>query len=247
MGKYPTKSTFTTGDGPSGAALNDLDSDGDLDLATVNGLSDDVYIFENNGTGTFALELIVGVDDASRDIALGDFDGDSVADLTTANAGSGDTVSVSLNETELIFIPFASFEITKAKIKFKNDPNKDKFEIRGDFVLGETSDGIDPANEEVELSVGLVNILVAAGDFEEKNGDFEFEGELDGAEVEFKIELDSTNEYSFKLKVDGFDLTGTSNLLDVGLIIGDDFGDTTIRLKGELGLELDEDDDDDDD
>ena len=87
------------GNGPTGIALGDVDSDGDLDLLATNlttaaGL---VSVRFNNGSGAFSGSQTVAVGTAPQNLTLGDLDGDGDLDLLTANSGSND-VSVRLND-----------------------------------------------------------------------------------------------------------------------------------------------------
>ena len=92
---------FNTGNNPSSIAIADLDSDGQLDIATSN-YGDDpdfdsntITVLLGNGDGTFrdTPELNVGENPAS--IAIGDVDGNGALDLVTADETSH-TVSVVL-------------------------------------------------------------------------------------------------------------------------------------------------------
>ena len=100
---------FAAGSGPSSAAIGDLDSDGNPDLAVASGLSDTISVLLANGDGTFQVprQFAVGafvptipelrLPAYGRDVAIADFDGDAIPDLAVPNAASSD-VSVLLIE-----------------------------------------------------------------------------------------------------------------------------------------------------
>lgn len=133
-------------------------------------------------------------------------------------------------------IAFATFDITKAEIEFK-EPNADEFEVRGEFILGISSDGIDPVNENVAVTVGSASVTIPAGSFGEDDGKFEFEGVINDADVRMEIEALDTNTFRFEAEAIGVDLTGTPNPVDIGLTIDDDTGTATVSLEGELKFE----------
>ena len=69
----------------SGAALADLDGDGDLDLV-VNSVGQGTHIFHNDGKGRFKKsERVLNEDRGGMSMALGDLDGDGYLDLYVAN------------------------------------------------------------------------------------------------------------------------------------------------------------------
>ena len=76
--------------------FNDLDRDGDLDLAvTMNGFNR-ISVFLNQGDGNFAPHVMYQTGHAPRALATGDVNGDGDPDLVVPNLGV-DTVSVLLN------------------------------------------------------------------------------------------------------------------------------------------------------
>lgn len=135
----------------------------------------------------------------------------------------------------------ATMLISKVKVKFKDEPITDEFEIKGEFTLGEDSDGIDLFNESIEASVDSFNVVIPANTLiEEKPGEykFKFKGIIDGIEVDLKIKEIDTDTFEFKVKAKGFDLTGTTNLVNVKLLVGDDIGTADVRLTGELKFDI---------
>ncbi len=140
----------------------------------------------------------------------------------------------------LAFVPpstigFSTFTLKKTMVKFKHTPDNDEFMVKGKFVLGEGNDGINPVNEDVTVNVGTSSIVIPSPYLfvEETAGKYKFEGKIDGVDVKMKI-VGTFDTFNFKIMAKGVDLTGTPNPVDVELIIGDDIGQSSIRLKGEL-------------
>ncbi len=135
---------------------------------------------------------------------------------------------------EVKSVAFSDFTLSKAMVKFKHNPTRDKFEVRGEFTLGLNTDGIDPVNEDVVLTVGSSSMTIPAGSFVKHKDKFEFKGVINGGEVKMKIEGIYTDTFKFKVEAKDLDLTGTANPLDIELSIGDDRGTANVRLEGTL-------------
>ncbi|MCK4873746.1 MAG: VCBS repeat-containing protein, partial [Phycisphaerales bacterium] len=99
---WPT-SGFVGGQERHTPAIADLDGDGDLDLATANGIHS-VSVLFNNGDGTFVTDSTYWIDDYPISVFAADLDGDSDLDLATANWVSN-SVSVLLNNGDGTFAP----------------------------------------------------------------------------------------------------------------------------------------------
>lgn len=84
------------GDYPANVVAADVNGDGNADIITANGLSDDVSVLLNNGSGVFdaAVAYDVGAD-FPIDVSVADVNGDGFADIVTAS-GNSDNVSVLL-------------------------------------------------------------------------------------------------------------------------------------------------------
>ena len=146
-----------------------------------------------------------------------------------------------------IAVAFADFTIMKAEIKFRAPSSvNDSFEVKGEFTLDVSSDGIDPVTEGVLVTVGTSSVTIPAGSFVEDEGKFEFEGEINGADVEMEIEEINPGTFEFKIEAEGVDLTDTANPLDISLTIGDDTGAATVRMEGKLKFKAQREDEDDD-
>ncbi len=90
---------FTTGLGPSGVTIGDIDGDGRPDLAVANYNSSTISVFRNTGTsGTISfaakVDFTTGLNPSS--VAIGDVDGDGKLDFAVANYNSS-TISVFRN------------------------------------------------------------------------------------------------------------------------------------------------------
>ena len=97
----------TVGSNPFNVVVGDVDSDGDLDLLTVNATpTGTVSVRLNDGRGNFtapATNPDPAVGDSPMSVAVGDVDGDGDLDFLTANNHSR-TVSVRLNDGRGNFI-----------------------------------------------------------------------------------------------------------------------------------------------
>ena len=140
--------------------------------------------------------------------------------------------------------PFLDFVITRAEINFESFPViNDAYEIRGELSLNITSEGIDPVNEGLRLSVGTSVIEIPAGEFTEvEPGYFVFEGEAHGAGVIFEIIERDDGTFVIEAGAEGVDLTGTLNPIAIALRIGNYEGEISIRMNNELNFELSDDD-----
>lgn len=96
---------------PESVFAADLDSDGDLDLATANVNGCDVSALLNNGNGTFASHLSYSVGCYPVSVFAADLDGDGDLDLASANFGPYDNVSVLLNKGDGTFAPRSVYPV----------------------------------------------------------------------------------------------------------------------------------------
>jgi hypothetical protein len=91
-GTFRTETMFSTGAAgyPNMIACGDFNEDGSLDLASSNGVLDNVAVLLNNGNGYFGVSMTfsTGKFSNSISIATGDFDNDERLDLAVANCGT---------------------------------------------------------------------------------------------------------------------------------------------------------------
>ena len=92
---FATKVDLTTGAGPIGLALGDVDGDGKTDLAAANfgnsGAGSTASVFKNNSTSgslSFATKVDFTTGAGPQYLALGDLDGDGKTDLAVASTNA---------------------------------------------------------------------------------------------------------------------------------------------------------------
>ena len=94
----------SAGPQPGGAAVGDLDGDGDIDLATGIRFSDRMVILLNDGDGGYTIGLYIDYPTHSEpeDVLAGDLDGDGDLDLAVI-LGDLAQIRVAINEGNLVF------------------------------------------------------------------------------------------------------------------------------------------------
>ena len=111
-----TAVNFTTGAGPGGVALGDLDGDGKPDLAVTNVTDNTVSVFRNTSTSgsittsSFAAKVDFPTGTDPRGVRIGDLDGDGLPEIATANS-TGNSVSVLRNTSTPGTITTSSFAV----------------------------------------------------------------------------------------------------------------------------------------
>lgn len=101
---------------PVAVVIEDLDLDGNADVATANGSSDSVSVLLGDGAGALGSPLVLAVGGGPVDLVSGDFNADGLPDLVSLNGGSS-SVSVLLAARGLDFTGgdvggAVSFELT---------------------------------------------------------------------------------------------------------------------------------------
>lgn len=141
VNSFASKVDFTTGLGPLGIAIGDLDGDAKYDLAVTNYASASVSIFKNTSevgvisSASFKARVDFATETGPQSIALGDLDGDGKPDLAVANFSpnvtdaTANTVSVLRNTSVASKIDANSFS---APIDFKAGLNPVAV-VLGDF------------------------------------------------------------------------------------------------------------------
>ncbi|MFC1491705.1 FG-GAP repeat domain-containing protein [Nitrospinota bacterium] len=244
----------------------DFDLDGNLDLAASNQIdSHNISLVHGDGAGSFGpfsthpnpIDTSVLVNPVG--LVAGDFNGDGKPDILASSASNPKKAVVFLNTTITApsEIPFAAFGIRKARVKLDKKADKDKFDVKGRFTLGDDSDGSDPLNEDVTVTFGDFTETIPAGSFVLKGKDdkvkFEFKGPKGGI-IKVKIRGDGR----FDVKARGLDLGALdiANPVPFSLQVGDDVGETEIsfevdkkgqkgKFKAKKGKKKHDDDDDD--
>jgi len=92
---------YAVGDQPAALGSGDFNNDGDVDLVSVNTMSDNVSILTNNGAGVFTV-VNVAVRNRPTAVAVADLDGDGDLDLAVTNRGP-DNVSILRNNGAGVF------------------------------------------------------------------------------------------------------------------------------------------------
>jgi YVTN family beta-propeller protein len=150
-------------------------------------------------------------------------------------------------------VPFLAFN-ARLEIDIDHDQKKDAFAVETSFTLSSTaSNGIHPPAEPVTLQIGTFSITIPPGSFRthehegegedghgHEDGFFSFQGVIDGVRLEALIKRTGTLRYAFNAKAKGANLTGTTNPVQVSLIIGDESGTTSVNATQleSLGLAL---------
>jgi len=100
--------------GARAVALADMEPDGDVDVISVSGSSDEIrwHINEGGEAPTFSTSVLVNDAFDARTVAIGDLDGDGDADIL--NASGGDDAIVWYRNDGAGSAPFASFVIDAA-------------------------------------------------------------------------------------------------------------------------------------
>jgi len=102
---FRLRSAYTAGTGPSGVAAADLDGNGSADIAAANYSSDDISVFINNGSGSFAAQVSYAVGEQPTAVCDADLDGDGDIDLAVSNGAysPASNVSILINNGSGIF------------------------------------------------------------------------------------------------------------------------------------------------
>jgi len=155
----------------------------------------------------------------------------------TGNASPGSTSTTMLNYvstpgaiSSVVSMGFSAFA-AKAEIATGSRPG---FEVTGAFTLAPGSAGITPDTQPVTLTLGSFATTIPAGSFKRHlSGAYAFEGTINGVALEFRIKPMSGNSFSFKAEADGANLTGATNPISLGLLIGSDGGTTEVTPEFE--------------
>ncbi len=117
--------------------------------------------------------------------------------------------------------PFASFSV-----KIDINAASRSFDVNSTFAL-RAGESISPLTQDLAFQLGGYSVKIPAGSFRrQKNGNFVFEGTINGVALEAKITPLGGGSYSFKIEGAGAPNLPVSNPVTVGLVIGNNGGTT---------------------
>lgn len=218
-------------------------------LGTCNGAGDKVEVDPQGGVGYQAGRSGLEIVDLRTFLVTGTLPiGDSLNDASSFGYGSGQ-MAISDDGELLAIITDHGFSLLRTGIERVSQlaslsaqadlalaGSKDSFRIIGRLRLGEDSDGLDPASENVTVHVGVFSATVPAGGFSRRGNRFEFEGDLAGAHLRVSLRPAQAQRWQISVEGRGASLAGSSVPLEVALRIGDDEGRTMLG-SGEAELE----------
>ncbi len=103
-GGFEPQVTYDVGYDATGIAAEDLDNDGDLDVAVVVKPQSRVFVLSNTGAGALAAPVLFACGhpgDTSRAVAAADVNSDGRRDLAVSNMGINQGVAVLINQTPI--------------------------------------------------------------------------------------------------------------------------------------------------
>ncbi len=125
---------------------------------------------------------------------------------------------------------FLSFE-AKVDINLDRNPRRDALVMRSSFIVREGSgEGIHLDTESMRLQVGPFITNVPAGSFRRRERSYTFEGIIDGVRLKAKLELMGGFAYAFRAEVEGVNIRGITNPVQVSLGIGKDAGQASVKV-----------------
>jgi hypothetical protein len=180
-GSFAAPTSFEVGDSPGSIVVDDLDGDGDLDVAVANFASQYISLLLGDGAGAFAAQVRLATGGSSgggpSSITAGDIDGDADLDL-----------AVELYIGEVLILPGDGAGGFAAPLTFPTGDNPESV-TTGDFNGDGDLDLIAANSLGNTVSVLLgdgTGAFASAGDFAAGNnprsitaGDFDRDGDLD--------------------------------------------------------------------
>jgi hypothetical protein len=109
----------------------------------------------------------------------------------------------------------------------------------GSFVPTFNGNGIDLTHDEVAVTVGHSGVTIPGNLLVPSGAKFTFAGNVDGTDVSLVIKAVAGG-FEFRVTLSGLTLVNARNPTFVGLRIGDDLGEATVRLQGVLRLNADD-------
>ncbi|MFC1481593.1 FG-GAP-like repeat-containing protein [Candidatus Neomarinimicrobiota bacterium] len=177
-GIFANQLTYAAGDLPYSVATVDLDQDGNLDLITANGISDNISVLLGNGDGSFVAQVLYAAGDNPNFVSAADLDGDGYLDLVTTNSNSNN-VSVLLGVGDGTFASQSNFATTSGpSAVFIADLN-------GDGKMDLATANVSSNNLSVLLGIGdgtfmsQTSLAVGTGPHSVHAADLDNDGDLD--------------------------------------------------------------------
>ncbi len=130
--------TYSAGTWARGVVVNDVENDGDLDLAITNSGNDNISVLHNDGDGIFSDLANFSVGESPTSMFANDFNGDGFIDIATANYGGGN-VTVILNDGDGTFSAAVAYQ-TGSQTRYINGGD---FDGDGDIDLAASINGVD--------------------------------------------------------------------------------------------------------
>jgi probable HAF family extracellular repeat protein len=96
-GNFANTENYIAGRGPTGVSLDDLDADGDLDIAIANIVDNNIGVLFNAGDGSFSPQKLHAAGGSPLYLSTGDISGDGKLDITVVNIDSN-TVRSLIND-----------------------------------------------------------------------------------------------------------------------------------------------------
>lgn len=169
-------------------------------------------------TRSHTYRFVIDVGTTPKFLTLGDGDG-GVSD----NSGQFAVQLFGVVPT----VPFSSLS-SSVEVKFNSAANDDQFDLSAAFILGPTSNGINPLSENVTIRIGNISRTIPPGSFTAtKQGTFRFDGVIDGTPLKATI-TPKKRGYELEVKGRGNNFDGSTLPLLLELRIGDDIGSTTL-------------------
>jgi len=134
------------------------------------------------------------------------------------------------------FEQFDVFTLTSAFLHFDSVEQRDEIHINGDFTLGESSNGIDPLTETVIVNMASRTVTLPPGSFVFDGSVYSATKMIGMTNVQITITPLVASDFQWSASVMDTRLGRIRNPVFVSLRIGDDTGNATERLTGDLML-----------
>ncbi len=112
-GGFQSAIRYPAGQTTSAALVSDVDSDGDLDIISIDNYSLEMTVHFNSGNGHFPIPRLFNVEPYSTFLDAGDIDGDGDLDIVTSSSGVavGTPVSILKNHGNGVFDPHIALSL----------------------------------------------------------------------------------------------------------------------------------------